>query len=82
MTLNAKSTGDIRSKFNPLESGTYPARLLNVIDCGLQAQRPYQGQLKKPQPEILVTYELSRMKRVILMKANLGRSVSISHSIR
>jgi|TARA_R110000765_G_scaffold294422_6_gene389655 hypothetical protein len=59
MTLNAKSTGDIRSKFNPLESGTYPARLLNVIDCGLQAQRPYQGQLKKPQPEILVTYELN-----------------------
>mgnify|MGYP003640649955 CR=1 FL=1 len=60
MPLNAKTqTGSRNTNFTPLESGSYPARVLNVIDCGLQPQRPYQGQPKNPAHEVLITYELS-----------------------
>lgn len=41
-----------------LEAGTYPARLVQVIDLGLQPQRPYQGQPKPPKHCIQTTYEL------------------------
>lgn len=43
----------------PIEAGTYPARLVQVIDLGLQAQRPYMGEEKEPKYEIMVTYELT-----------------------
>ena len=42
-----------------LEAGTYPARLVQVIDLGLQPQRPYQGQPKAPKHCIMTTYELN-----------------------
>lgn len=38
--------------------GVYPARIVQVIDMGLQAQRPYKGAEKKPANEIMLTYEL------------------------
>lgn len=41
-----------------LEPGTYPARIVRVLDLGLQPQQPYQGQEKKPAHVINVTYEL------------------------
>jgi hypothetical protein len=41
-----------------LEPGTYPGRIVQIIDFGLQPQRPYQGQEKKPCQEIGLTYEL------------------------
>lgn len=42
-----------------LEAGTYPGRLVQVIDLGLQPQRPFQGQPKPPKHCIMTTYELS-----------------------
>lgn len=44
--------------FDPLEAGNYPALVVQVIDLGLQAQRPYEGKAKDPCYEIMVTYEL------------------------
>lgn len=41
-----------------LEPGLYPARVVQIIDLGLQPQRPYQGQAKPPAHEIMLTYEL------------------------
>lgn len=41
-----------------IEAGTYPARVVSVLDMGLQPQRPYQGQEKPPKHEIRMTYEL------------------------
>ena len=41
----------------PIESGTYPVRVAQVIDLGLQNQRPYQGQEKPPAYELMITYE-------------------------
>jgi hypothetical protein len=38
--------------------GNYPARVVQIIDFGLQPQRPYKGKDKEPVNEIGFTYEL------------------------
>lgn len=38
--------------------GNYPARLVQIIDLGLQKQRPFQGKEKAPVNMIRTTYEL------------------------
>lgn len=61
MALNAKKipSGGGNFKRPPsLEAGNYPARLVQVIDMGLQPQRAYQGKDKPPRGEIYTTYEL------------------------
>jgi hypothetical protein len=48
-------------KFTPQKNilpGTYPGRLVQLIDYGLQPQKPYKGEEKKPINEIGLTYEL------------------------
>lgn len=45
-------------KQEPLEPGSYPGRLVQVIDLGVQAQKPYKGQDKPPVHMIMTTYEL------------------------
>lgn len=40
-----------------IEAGTYPARVVQILDLGLQEQRPYQGEEKPPAHEIMLTYE-------------------------
>jgi hypothetical protein len=58
MALNArKAKAPAGKKYPPLDPGTYPARLVQVLDLGLQAQLPYQGQEKPPANEIMLTYE-------------------------
>lgn len=62
MALNAKKvpTGN-SSKFkkqDPVEPGTYPARLVQIIDLGIQPQRPYKGAEKPPCQTIQLTWEL------------------------
>ena len=64
MSLNARKVemaGGNNKKFaeqEVLDAGTYPARVVSIIDLGLQPQRPYQGQEKAPVQEIKITYEL------------------------
>lgn len=61
MALNAKKAGgaaSTRVEQDNLDPGSYPARLVQIIDLGLQPQRPYQGKDKPPMPEIMLTYEL------------------------
>jgi len=41
-----------------IEAGVYPARLVQLIDLGLQPQKAYQGKEKAPAQEIMLTYEL------------------------
>ncbi len=60
MALNAKNI-KMESKFKapePLEVGSYPARVVQIISLGLQKQQPYKGEPKDPKPELYVTYEL------------------------
>ena len=60
MGLNANKIKRERTgpKAEPLEPDVYRARLVQVIDLGLQPQRPYQGKEKPPAHEIVLTYEL------------------------
>lgn len=41
-----------------IDPGVYPGRIVQIIDFGLQPQKPYKGQDKPPVPEIGLTYEL------------------------
>lgn len=62
MGLNAKNkefNGGNKKAIDPVEPGTYPARLAQVIDLGVQEQRPFGNEeAKPPVQEIMVTYEL------------------------
>lgn len=42
-----------------LEVGGHAARLVQVIDLGLQPQRPYKGKEKDPVPMLYITWEMS-----------------------
>lgn len=61
--LNAKKAGGNGGGSNNfveqpvLEAGTYPVRLAQVIDLGVQPQRPFKGEEKPPVHQIMVTYE-------------------------
>jgi hypothetical protein len=55
---NVKSTSKSRPQ-NVLEPGSYPCRVLQVVDLGIQPQRPYKGEEKDPKQEILVVYEFA-----------------------
>lgn len=63
MGLNAKNkeyTGNSdRVEQEALEPGSYPARVVQVIDLGVQEQQPFKGEPKPPAQELMVTYELS-----------------------
>ena len=56
LKANSVQSGGFRQE--PLESGNYLARVVQVIDLGLQAQNPYKGQEKPPVNMLNVTYEL------------------------
>lgn len=61
MSLNAKKapmSGGNRVEQPVLDPGAYPARTVQIIDLGVQAQRPYQGQEKPPAHMIMLGYEL------------------------
>ena len=64
MSLNAKkvSGGNGGSKRAPqevLESGTYPVRVVQIIDLGLQTRPPFKGEEKPPAQMIHMTYEFT-----------------------
>lgn len=59
MSLNARK---VQSKpkgpqQEPIDAGSYPARLVQILDLGMQPQRPYKGEEKPPAHEIMLTYE-------------------------
>jgi hypothetical protein len=63
MALNAKNK---KRPPNPnfveqavIEEGTYPCRVAQIIELGLQPQRPHQGKEKPPVDMLYITYELT-----------------------
>lgn len=58
MAFKAPQGGDNRVEQALIEPDVYRGRLVQVITLGLQAQREFQGQAKKPVQEIMLTYEL------------------------
>lgn len=61
MALNAKKVpmngAPKGPQQEPIEAGTYPCRVVQVLDLGLQSQRPFKGEDKPPAHEIMITYE-------------------------
>lgn len=59
MALNAKNK-KIAAKGpaqEPLDPGTYPCRVVQVLDLGVQTQKPFDNKPKPPVQEIMITYE-------------------------
>lgn len=57
MGLNASNAAGGGGKIVLMEPGSYPTRLVGVVDLGLQKKPPYQGQEKPPAHMIALTYE-------------------------
>lgn len=57
--MRAKETGSNLPAIEPVEAGTYPARLVGVVDIGVQPQLPYKGEEKPPAQEVFFIYELA-----------------------
>jgi len=57
MSLNASKMPNSSMKIEPLEPATYPARVVQAIDLGLQARPDFQGKEKPPVNMISLTYE-------------------------
>ena len=59
MGLNANNVPRTGKITPAIEAGAYPARLVQVIDLGLQPQRPFEGKEKEPAFMMATTYEMS-----------------------
>ena len=57
LKANDQVGGGSGGNIEKLEPGTYPARVVQVVDLGLQAQPPYKGEEKPPINMLGVTYE-------------------------
>lgn len=59
MSLNARNKKSQAKgpQQEPLDPGTYPCRVVQVLDLGVQTQKPYDNKPKAPVQEIMVTYE-------------------------
>ena len=57
MSVNASKAEKFGAIRDPLAVGTYPGRLVLVVDLGIQAQRPWGDKPKPPAPMVLLTYE-------------------------
>lgn len=62
MSLNARKESGGGGDFveqDLIEDGSYPGRLVQLIDMGMQPQRAFQGQEKPPVHQISTTYEFA-----------------------
>lgn len=59
LNLSKVKTTSSGPKAEPLEPGTYPARVVQIVDLGLQTQRAFKGTTKPPAHEMRLVYELS-----------------------
>lgn len=62
MSLNAKkiksAASDNKKRPDPLDAGSYPARLVQVVLLGVQKERPYKGEERAPRLQARLTYEM------------------------
>lgn len=58
MALNASTVKKSGGGVPPLEAGSYPSRLVGIVDLGLQPQK-FNDEVKAPVQEVQFVYELS-----------------------
>jgi len=49
---------NVRKDYGHIETGTYLARIVQVIGLGVQPRQPYKGEAKPPAPFLRITFEL------------------------
>lgn len=61
MSLNARNIKSANKgpEQPALDSGSYPARTVQIIDLGVQPQRPFKGEERPPAHEVMLTYEFA-----------------------
>ncbi len=60
MSLNARKVPSTGGPKHPImDAGTYASRVVQMLDLGLQEQRPYMGDEKPPAFEMMITYEMA-----------------------
>ena len=59
MSLNSKNLPTSGIARDPLDPGTYPARVVHIVDLGVQEQRPFGDKVKPPVNMITFTYEFA-----------------------
>ena len=61
MALNAKKVANTGggAKQDAMEAGTYPCRLVQIVDCGIQDQRPHMGKAKPPCQTLRLVWEFT-----------------------
>ena len=56
--LPSASSSSDKKRPDPLESGSYPARVVQLVIMGIQDQGSYKGEAKPPRLTIRATYEI------------------------
>lgn len=61
MSLNARKikTQTDRVEQPNIDAGSYPARTVQILDLGVQPQKPYKNEPKPPAHEVMITYEFA-----------------------
>lgn len=59
MGLNANEAAGGGMKIEPMEGGTYPGYVVQIVDLGLQARPDFQGEKKDPVQQLHITYEMA-----------------------
>ena len=58
LKVDCTSTGTGEAKFVLPKDGARPARLMSIVDVGVQMQDPYQGKVKKPCQQVILGWDL------------------------
>lgn len=51
------------TEFKTVDAGTYDALLFGVVFIGVQKQKPFKGEAKKPQPQVKFLFEIPGLLR-------------------
>lgn len=57
MSLNVRTIKSNTRTIEPMGAGTYPARIVGMVDMGMQLQQDYEGKAKPPAQMVGVSYE-------------------------
>lgn len=58
LKVDVTGSGDGNATYVLPKEGARPARLMSIIDLGIQHQEPYQGKVKKPCQQIILGFDL------------------------
>lgn len=58
LKVDMASNGKGEANYELPKDGARPARLMSIVDVGIQHQEPYQGKIKKPCQQVILGFDL------------------------